>query len=149
MADFKRICSAIDFSEPSRIAMETGAELARRLDGDLTLLYVYEAHAPSPEILLSRLEHASSEIEEQLRTWKTEAERKAGRPVRTVTLTGATATEIVRFARDGAFDLVVLATHGRTGLARVVLGSVAEHVVREASCPVLVVRRPASEKRGT
>ena len=139
MADWKKICCAVDFSDPSRAAMETGADLSRRLEADLTLLYVYDAHAPSPEILLEKYEHAAPEFEAQLKAFKAAAERIAGRPIRTVALTGSAPAEIVRFAHDGAFDLLVLSTHGRTGLARVVLGSVAEHVVREATCPVLVV----------
>jgi len=147
MADWKRMCCAVDFSEPSRLAMERAADLARRLAAELTLLHVYDSHAPSPEILLERLEEASPEIEAQLSAWRIEAERIAGHEVRTVVLTGPAATEIVRFARDGGCDLIVVATHGRTGLARIVLGSVAEHVVRESSSPVLVVHRagePAS-----
>jgi len=55
---------------------------------------------------------------------------------------GSPADEIVKFAGE-RFDLVVVATHGRTGVRRLVLGSVAEHVVRESSVPVLVVRVPA------
>ena len=76
--------------------------------------------------------------------YQREAERIAGRPVHTMVLTnGATAGEIVRLARDGVFDLVVMGTHGDTGLTRVVLGSTADRVVREASCPVMVVRQAA------
>ena len=141
MADWKKICCAIDFSEPSRHTMEEACALARRLGGELTLLHVYDLHAPSPELLLSKLERASPEMEARLASWGHDAEGLVGQRVRTVLLTGPATGEIVRFARDGGFDLVVMGTHGRSGLARALLGSVAEHVVREASCPVLVVRR--------
>jgi nucleotide-binding universal stress UspA family protein len=143
---WKRICCAVDFSEPSRHAMAEAADLARRLAADLTLLHVYETHAPSPEVLLARYEQAAPELEGKLRTWQGEAERLATRPVRTVMFTGGAAAEILRFAGEGAFDLIVLATHGRTGLPRVVLGSVAERVVREAQCTVLVVRRRVGDQ---
>ena len=144
MADWKKICCAVDFSEPSRRAMERAADLSRRLAAELTLLHVFDAHAPSPEILLARFEESSPEIEAQLSAWRIEAERTTGHEARTIVLTGPASSEIVRFARDGGFDLVVVATHGRTGLARMVLGSVAEHVVRESSCPVLVVHLPGT-----
>jgi nucleotide-binding universal stress UspA family protein len=66
--------------------------------------------------------------------------------VSTAVVSGAPAEEIVRFARERGFDLLVLATHGRAGVRRMVLGSVAEHVVRDATVPVLVVRA-AAERR--
>ncbi len=72
--------------------------------------------------------------------WRAEATRASGRPVHSTVLGGNPASEIVGYVRERGFDLLVLATHGRTGLARFVLGSVAERVVREATCPVLVVR---------
>ncbi len=55
-------------------------------------------------------------------------------------MAGDPATEIIRFVQRGAFDLVVMGTHGRTGLRRLVIGSVAEKVIRHAPCSVLVVR---------
>jgi nucleotide-binding universal stress UspA family protein len=144
MADWKKICCAVDFSDPSRAAMEEACALARRTGAELTLLHVWDPHAPSPEVLLAKLEQAGPELEARLASWARDAGARMGGSARTVLLTGPAAGEIVRFARDGGVDLVVMATHGRSGLARVLLGSVAEHVVREASCSVLVVRRPAA-----
>ena len=142
MADWKKICCAIDLSDSSRIVVDKAASLARRLQAELTLLHVYVSHAASPEILLERVERATLELEQKMAGYQREAERLAGVPVETTILTdGGAAAEIVRFARDGGFDVVVMGTHGVTGLARVVLGSVASRVVREAECPVLVVRQ--------
>jgi len=149
MADWKKICCAVDFSDPSRAALEEACALARRTGAELTLLHVWDPHAPSPEVLLAKLEQAAPELEARLASWARDAgARTGGGSARTVLLTGPAAGEIVRFARDGGFDLVVMATHGRSGLARVLLGSVAEQVVREASCSVLVVRRPAAAGAG-
>ena len=67
--------------------------------------------------------------------------RLAGVPVRTAFLEGRPFVEIIRYARDHKIDLVVIATHGRTGLTHALFGSVAEKVVRKAPCPVLVVKR--------
>jgi nucleotide-binding universal stress UspA family protein len=61
-------------------------------------------------------------------------------PVESTLLEGFPASEIVRFAKDSACDLIVMGTHGRTGLKHWLLGSVAEYVVRQAACPVLTVR---------
>ncbi len=146
MVDFKKICCAIDFSEPSRAAMEEAARLTRLFQAELTLLHIYEARAASPEILLSDYEHAVPDLERHMGEWQLAAERVAGRPVRTVILTGSPAAEIIRFVQEGLYDLVVTATRGRTGLKHIVLGSVAERVVREAECPVLVFRRRNPEK---
>ena len=142
LSEWNKICCAVDLSDASSVIVRRAASLVRQLKGELTLLHVYEAHAPSPDILLERYEHAALEIEPKIAGCRREAERIVGRPVQTVVLThGPAATEIVRFARDGAFDLVVTGTHAEKGLARLLLGSVAERVVREASCPVLVVRQ--------
>jgi nucleotide-binding universal stress UspA family protein len=72
-----------------------------------------------------------------------DAERRSGVPVLKRSQIGAPYDEIVRAAAD--FDLVVMGTHGRTGLRHLFLGSVAEKVVRHASCPVLTVRLPAEQ----
>lgn len=65
-----------------------------------------------------------------------------------VFLEGDPATEIVRFAREGGFELIVMGTHGRTGVERQLLGSVAEKVLRDAPCSVLVVKLPRAFGRG-
>jgi universal stress protein A len=147
MPEWNKICCALDLTDSSSVVVREAATLVRQLHGDLTLLHVYEAHAPSPEILLEKYEHAALEIEPKMAGHQREAERIVGRPVQTVILThGPPAPEIVRFARDGSFDLVVTGTRADKGLARVMLGSVAERVVREAPCPVLVVRQVGSRQ---
>ncbi len=145
MLEWKKICCATDFSDPSRIAMLEAADLARRLDGDLELVHV---HAPPPtvgtDMLATPLDVADTtppELEKTLATWRDEAERLAGRGVRSTLLVGDPAGEVVRLARERAIDLVVVGTHGRRGLKRWVLGSVAERIVREAPCAVVVARR--------
>lgn len=146
MTEWTKICCATDFSETSRHAMLRAAELARRLGGELELLHVH-VPPPSPGTDMLATPHdlgtmALVELEQVMSMWREEAERLVGRPVRSTVLPGDAATEIALRARERGFDLVVLGTHGRKGLKRWVLGSVAERVVREAPCAVLVVRRP-------
>jgi nucleotide-binding universal stress UspA family protein len=81
----------------------------------------------------------AKEDEETLARWRADAEGRTGRPVRSRVLSGDPAAEIVRHAREERCDLVVVGTHGRTGIQRLVLGSVAERVARQSPCPVLVV----------
>jgi nucleotide-binding universal stress UspA family protein len=149
MPVWKKILCAIDFSPPSRDALLQAAELAASSDAELLLLHVQEVPAvraglgmmPSPseapyEIALGeawkQLEHSGGNAE---------ALAKARVPVQMVQ--GRAADEIVRIAREKQVDVIVVGTHGRTGLSRAALGSVAELVVRRAACSVVVVRPAA------
>ena len=143
MSGWKRICCAIDFAEPSRAAMEEGADLARRFEADLVLVHVRVPPPPAAsDVLVSSRGAMQVEAEEQVKTleeWRAEAGRRAGRPAQARVLSGDPAAEVLRHAREERCDLLVVGTHGRTGLSRMVLGSVAERIVRQAECPVLVV----------
>ncbi len=141
MFEWKKICCAVDFAEPSRVAMEQAADLAKRFEAGLTLVHVLAPPAGSG-VLASSREAAGVEAkdhEETLARWRADAERRAGRPTRSRVLTGDPAAEIVRLAREEHCDLLVVGTHGGKGIARLVLGSVAERVTRQSPCPVLVV----------
>jgi nucleotide-binding universal stress UspA family protein len=137
------ICCAVDFDAPSRAAMLEAADLARRFGADLSLVHVLAPPTPAASDVLvasrelSRLD--AERDEELLREWRAEAEARAGRRVELRLLGGDAAREIVRHAREARCDLVVIGSHGRTGLPRLVSGSIAERVVREAPCAVLVV----------
>jgi nucleotide-binding universal stress UspA family protein len=144
MTEWKRICCAVDFSEPSRIALLKASELARRFEGELLLLHVVQRVAFGGDVVVAAQEPAGlppEEIEGTLALWRTEAERVSGRPARWALLSGDPAAEIVRFAREWSCDVLVVGTHGRKGLSRFVVGSVAGKVVRAAPCAVLVARR--------
>ena len=90
----------------------------------------------SPATMTRLLEEAATLLEQTRRTL-TEA---GGFQVTAVSLEGAPSHEIIRYAEREQADLIVLGTHGRSGLKRLLLGSVAEHVVRKAPCAVLTVR---------
>jgi nucleotide-binding universal stress UspA family protein len=148
MAAWKKLCCAIDFSDASRAAMRQAAALARRLDAELDLLHVHVPQPVAPPDLvtpaLDFAEIASAELKGAMAAWQEEAERIAGRAVRSTVLPGAVVDEIVRFTTERGHDLVIVGSHGLTGVKRLLLGSVAERVVREAPCPVLVIRGAAS-----
>jgi nucleotide-binding universal stress UspA family protein len=147
MPVWRRICCGVDLSDPSRAAMRDAAELARTSSAELTIVHVFSPPNLSVDQLAVTAEEIvrsiTSSLEAELEPWRAEAARLAERPVSLAVVSGRPADEIVRFARERGFDLIVVATHGRTGVRRFVLGSVAERVVREATVPVLVVRQRA------
>lgn len=150
MVRVRKVLCPIDFSEPSAEALHFAVALARRFDATLTLVNVYAVPGyalPEGAVLLGPKVMADvlAETERGLREWKARAERLGARRVDTLAAQGAADAEIVRVAREGAYDLIVMGTHGRTGLKHVLLGSVAEKVVRRAPCPVLTVR-PADHR---
>jgi len=143
MSQWHRIACAVDFSEAARVAMEEAADQAARFQSELLLVHVNESAAsagdmpPAPAALLA----SRHELERKLEVWRTEAERRSARPVVAEVVEGSPAEEIVRLATARNADLLVVGTHGRRGWRHLVIGSVAERVVRTSHCPVLVVPR--------
>lgn len=148
MARWRSILCAVDFSGASRAAMEEAAEVARELRAELTLVHVDDGagRADAAEALAApeAVERIPLEVERQLGEWCGAAEERAGRPVEAVLLRGDPAAEIVRLAGERGFDALVLGTHGRDVPERLVFGSVAQAVARDAGCSVLVVRGAAA-----
>lgn len=142
MPAWKKICCPVDFSLESRTAMEEAAELAWRFGGELTLVHVDDRPPRALESLdaRERREQEVAELERKLAGWRDDADPIATTSVDCVLLAGGAAEEIVRFAREKGYDVIVMATRGQAGRLGWGLGSVAQTVVREASCTVVVVR---------
>lgn len=145
-----RILVPVDFSPHSELALRYATALASRLGASLEILHVVaepiapsawgsEIPIPDPSELRTKL---TAEAERQLEQYRAIAE---GSHVRTLTTvrTGRPAHMITAHANAGAIDLIVMGTHGRSGLARLFMGSVAERVLRQAALPVLTVREAA------
>lgn len=140
-----RIRVPLDFSEQSLRALAYAKTLGKPLAASLDLLHVIPnpflehpggLNAPLPRPFLDDLERdARTRLEEA----RLSGEREAF-SVRSVIKVGDPLFEIVEYARLQHVDLIVIGTHGRTGIAHMFLGSVAERVVRTAPCPVLTVR---------
>ncbi len=147
---FQRILVAVDFSEDSRNALVCAAELAGRFDASLTLVHVVEPHFGPPELDVSPATGAAAEAEDYAEA-KLElnalAEQMLGacRVVETMVRAGLAFFEIAEAAKILGADLIVVGTHGYTGLKRALLGSTAEKVVRHAPCPVLIARGSPEE----
>ncbi len=143
---FKKILIPTDGSENTKAAVRKGLEMAKATGGEVTALYVVDQTSfinfPMDSTIVSVYTLLEKEGEEALEFVKKEAEA-LGVKVTTRIEEGSPSRKIVDLSAE--HDLVVMGTLGRTGFSKLLLGSVAERVVRFAKCPVLVVRSPGEE----
>jgi nucleotide-binding universal stress UspA family protein len=151
MIDLHRILVPTDFSQHSHNALTYAVAFAEKFGADLYLLHVVQdlalfipeavsvapPVAPPVEQMTAAAREALGRVvrENDLGRLKVQCEVREGTPF----------YEIIQFAKETAIDLIIMGTHGHTGLAHVLLGSVTEKVVRKAPCPVLTVRDPEHE----
>ena len=155
MANFTKIISATDFSEDSTLAISYAEEIARRFGAEILLLHVDQALPPvmvSPEIGPVMDVGAMTRIaEEQRMMAQKELDkivnrmRDAGLKARSMLKVGSPFLEIIHAAQAEGADLIVMGTHGRTGIAHVLMGSVAERVVQKAALPGAYDSSPRSQ----
>jgi nucleotide-binding universal stress UspA family protein len=147
-APVKRVVVATDFSDGAARALAVAIRLAKLLGATVDVVHVYPMAAPG---VLSPIPgvvpmpppppHVMDEIERRLEALATQI-RAAGVERLTTSLEGRAADEIAAYAIRVAADFIVMGTHGRTGIRRVPLGSVAEQVLRQTRCPLLIVPPP-------
>lgn len=143
MLPLRTILYPTDFSERSQYALHLACSLARDYGAQLLVLYVAPAPRFHGEIVARRQEDGFAEgLVEQLRQL---LPSEPGVRVEYLVKEGDAVAEILSVAEEWDCNLIVLGTHGRTGLGRLLMGSVAEQVVRRAPCPVLTVRMPLPE----
>jgi nucleotide-binding universal stress UspA family protein len=143
----RHVLCPVDFSDGSKHAVELAAALAARDGVKVTLVHVLQLPTVhTPELSLpSYLEDIEGAVARNLDEWAGIVRAKAKVPVETRTLYGSPGAEILTaLDADPSVDLVVVGSHRRRGLERLLLGSVAEQVVRHAPCPVLVARKRAA-----
>lgn len=151
MIRIKNVLVATDFSEPSAVALDYGRELARTYGAKLHVLHVIEdlrwryATDMAPTALVGVQEDIEASAASRLDALVTGQDRQQ-LGAHTVALTAiAPSDAIVQYAKSEGADVIVMGTHGRSGLAHLFMGSVAERVVRLAPCPVLTIRHPQHE----
>lgn len=152
MIAIKKILVATDFGPASDTALSYGRELARQFGARLHVMHVMETVAMTaateygfaglPVEYQAELEQAAHQRTEDLLT---DEDRRELHATAVTVRHGAPAAAIVEYAAANAIDLIVLGTHGRGPLGHLLMGSVAERVVRMAPCPVLAVRHPEHE----
>jgi nucleotide-binding universal stress UspA family protein len=147
MIEIKRILCPIDFSDHSRHALDHALAIARWYDSTITLLHVCSsgpvmAYAPGtptlPSVVLTPMDRDALRVS---MTRFAEDETGSHGAIQYEACEGSAVVEILARAEALSSDLIVMGTHGRSGLERLVLGSVTEKVLRKASCPVLSVPR--------
>lgn len=145
MALIQKILVPTDFSAGAESALRLACDLSGRFAAPVTLVYVFEPlDYPLPNAYAAFLPEQFDRLVAHFNERLGRAERNAldagASSVSTRVLNGWAPDEIVRFAKEGEFGLIVMGTHGRSGLKHLLIGSVAERVVRTAPCPVLTVR---------
>lgn len=153
MSNYQTIVVPYDFSEHAYAALTAALDLARRLKSDIYLLHVvqlpaytypaFQGVAASPQTDMVQVRDGAMQSLQEI----VEAIEDAPGKVEGQVVEGATVVEMIRqFAEEVGADLIVMGTHGRTGIAHVFLGSVAERMLRTAPCPVLTVQAEDQEE---
>ena len=153
MLPVKNILCPTDFSDPSYEALKAADELAAHFGATLHIINVVPlvpiVEAPiGVESASFNVASYQQELEGQAqKSLKNMAEQKITRGVSAVTevLIGNAAGEVIRYAGEKGVDMIVIATHGLSGWRRFISGSTTEQIVRQASCPVLTIRKPGSK----
>ncbi len=141
----RRVLVPVDFSPSSRDAVRATKEIVEREGAEATLFHVVEAYYQPPGMDLGGLS-LPNVMDELCRNRRAHLERMASElsddrvALRAETAVGGAYQKIVEYAGEQDVDLIVMSAHGQTGLSRLILGSVAERVVRTAPCPVMTLR---------
>jgi nucleotide-binding universal stress UspA family protein len=146
MLPIKTILCPTDFSEPSKLAFRMACNLAHDYSAQMIVLHIME---PPPFVTYGEMEKAlqlprgyRQELEDNLRQFQSPDSKVT---VERCLREGDPVTEILSLAHERRCDVIVMGTHGRTGLAHFLMGSVAAQVVRRATCPVLTVKAPLAD----
>jgi len=149
MFPFKKILVPTDFSEPSLCGLKMANEMAKKFGSEIILVNVHKPipSLPSPRVEASEVtfdisaytEHVADDARANLARFSESIFAEEITP-RLVVRMGRPPVEILKVAEEENVDAIFIATHGRTGLAHIVFGSVAERVVRQAKCPVMTIR---------
>jgi nucleotide-binding universal stress UspA family protein len=146
----KTVLFPTDFSQGARAAMDHAISLAKDYRSKLILLYVIqdisiaEWYIPSSLSAADLMEDMQKSAWNEMDKWGTEVLQTV-KDVEKLVVRGVPFVEIIKTAKERHADLIVIGTHGRTGIDHMLFGSTAEKVVRKAACPVLTVRIPGRE----
>ena len=145
--DIKKVLVPIDFSDYSKSALKYAAEFAQKFSADMFLVYVVEPVIYPPDFSMGQIAIPSVNAEWDIKA-KEELDKLAGSEipdsvkVLTIIKTGKPFIEIIETAAEEDVDIIIIATHGHSGMEHILFGSTAEKVVRKAPCPVLTLREP-------
>lgn len=145
--NFNKILVPIDFSDYSKSSLRYAVTFAKKFDATVILVYVVEPIIYPPDFSMGQIAIPTAGIDMDKRAVE-ELEKLAlneipsGLQKKTIVKTGKPFYEIIETAKEEDADLIIIATHGHTGVEHILFGSTAEKVVRKAPCPVLTLREP-------
>ncbi len=144
---FERILLPTDFSDHAAYAQRYAVSLARQYEAQLHLIHVAQLYSYVVDFGVDSTSQYDSVLSTLTQMMDAAVDKLSGEPfpLQGEVIQGEPIQEIVRTARDDHSDLIVMGTHGRSALSHVLLGSIAEKVVRKAPCPVLTVRLPGHD----
>jgi len=152
MINLNRVLFPTDFSELSLQALKYARSFAETFKAELHVVHVVDeaslywtAVAPNSVPVGPSIEELAEVSEREMEKFIQTNLGDLKAPMVTSVMSGRPFMEIIRYSREKAIDLIVVGTHGRSGLHHVLLGSVAEKIVRKAPCPVLTIRHPEHE----
>lgn len=141
----KKVLVPIDFSDYSKSALKYAVNFSKLFNAEIILIYVVEPVIYPPDFSMGQIAMPSLNTEWDERA-KDELDKLAkseiSTSVKTILKTGKPFIEIIETAKEENIDLIIIATHGHTGVEHILFGSTAEKVVRKAPCPVLTLREP-------
>ncbi len=145
--DISKVLVPIDFSDYSKNALKYAVNFVRHFQAQLYLVYVVEPVIYPPDFSMGQIAIPSVDLEMDKRAIDelnklAGHEIPAGIKVKSIVKTGKPFVEIIEIAEEEDIDLIIIATHGHTGMEHILFGSTAEKVVRKAPCPVLTLREP-------
>ncbi|TVM03574.1 MAG: universal stress protein [Candidatus Brocadia sp. WS118] len=146
MISIKNILCPIDYSVYSEMALKYAIEFAEKYRAKLYLMHVLDIRVydiNDPDLYNVNIVDAETIAKLRERLLRCVTEDTKGRiPVEAIIIQGVPFAEIIKTSKEHKIDLIVIGTHGRTGISHAIMGSVAEKVVRKAPCPVLTIRHP-------
>ena len=143
----KKVLVPIDFSDYSKNSLRYAVDFVKQFGAELYLIYVVEPVIYPPDFSMGQIAIPSVDLEMDKRAVE-ELEKLAKKEipheikVNTIVKTGKPFIEIIETASEEKIDLIIISTHGHTGMEHILFGSTAEKVVRKAPCPVLTLREP-------
>ncbi len=145
--EIKKILVPIDFSDYSKSSLKYAVNFVKKFNAEIQLVYVVEPVIYPPDFSMGQIAIPSVDLEMDKRAIEELdklAEKNIPRElkVKTIVKTGKPFLEIIDTAIEENIDLIIIATHGHTGVEHILFGSTAEKVVRKAPCPVLTLREP-------
>lgn len=140
-----KILVPIDFSDYSKNSLRYSIFMAQQFNAEISLVYVVEPIIYPPDFSMGQVVLPAADDRDVFTRASEELaknEAPSGLKIRTIIKTGKPFIEIIETAREENSDLIIIATHGHTGVEHILFGSTAEKVVRKAPCPVLTLRDP-------